>query len=103
MSEAAIGISLGLLLCAVIFAPMFYIWYCEDHELPKDVRRWRSAAQVRRMREAGHRISRLEHDLGYTPCCDPDCWTCHETPAEKQWRYHGSRIPDPPLTQSVKR
>lgn len=103
MSEAMIGIPLGMMLFLAIFGPMFYVWYCEDHCLPKDPRRWRIAAEVRRMREAGHRISLLEHDLGYTPCSDPDCWTCRETPAERQWRYHGSRIPDPRLTKSVKR
>lgn len=46
--------------------------------------RWRAQHREDRRRAEVYRLSRLEHDLGYTPCCDDECRSCRAQVAAGQ-------------------
>lgn len=58
---------------AFLFADIFLVI---ERDYPLNPLRWAQERRGRINRATVSRISGLEHDLGYRPCSDDECWTC---------------------------
>lgn len=74
-----------------------------ETQYPANPAKWRSE-RLRRVEGARvRRISTLEHDLGYVPCSNDDCYTCARTIFLEDGRKHVMKSSTPPSMKSIKK
>ena len=93
MVEVVDPMKSALLIAAYASALLaFFAWSWADIEMGLGWKPWHYPSRIRALRAARflRRISAMEHELGYTPCSDPECWACRMTDDERKWLYGGS-------------
>lgn len=67
---------IALLIVFVVVAGFAFPAIIIETQYPANPAKWRSERRRRVERAQVKRISTLEHDLGYVPCSNDDCWEC---------------------------